>query len=186
MWIANEMRRDTNQLRNNDSFGFLIDTFHDGRNGYLFYANPLGGFSDQIVTDESNANPDWNPVWEVRTGRFEGGWTIEMAIPFKSIRYIAGPNQTWGIQLRRLIRRKNEWTHLTLLPASNAGSTSIFRASRAATLVGLDLPPPGKNLDLKPYGITKLTSDVTKSISNKTEPDAGLDAKVGVTANLAA
>ena len=79
----------------------MIDTFHDRRNGYNFYTNPLGARADQIVTDEGNPNADWNPVWEVRTGRFEGGWTAELAIPFKSIRYHSGDNQEWGIQLRR-------------------------------------------------------------------------------------
>ncbi|MGC4084913.1 MAG: DUF5916 domain-containing protein [Vicinamibacterales bacterium] len=185
-WTANELRRDTSQLRQNDMFGFLIDTFHDRRNGYNFYANPLGGFADRIVTDEGNPNVDWNPVWEVRTGRFEGGWTAEMAIPFKSIRYNAGTNQTWGLQLRRSIRRKNEWTHLTALPASTGGSTSIFRVSRAATLIGLDLPEASKNIELKPYAISRVSSDVTKNVSNDFEPNAGLDAKVGITANLTA
>jgi len=185
-WTANELRRDTSQLRQNDMFGFLVDTFHDRRNGYNFYTNPLGGFADQIITDEGNPNVDWNPVWEVRTGRFPGGWIAEMAVPFKSLRYNSGSNQTWGIQLRRSIRRKNEWTHLTAVPASTGGSTSIFRVSRAATLIGLDLPPASKNIELKPYGISKVTSDVAKGVSNEFDPNAGLDAKVGITANLTA
>ena len=130
-WTANELRRDTNQLRQNDMFGVLLDTFHDRRNGYNFYTNPLGGFADQALTDEGNPNADWNPVWQVRTGRFDGGWTAELAIPFKSIRYISGQNQTWGIQLRRAIRRKNEWTHLTSLPASNAAGRRVFSGFRA-------------------------------------------------------
>ena len=183
-WTANELRRDTNQLRQNDMFGFLVDTFHDRRNGFNFYTNPLGGFADQVITDEGNPNVDWNPVWEVRTGRFEGGWIAEMAVPFKSLRYNSGTNQTWGIQLRRSIRRKNEWTHLTAVPASTGGSSSIFRVSRAATLVGLDLPPASKNIELKPYGISKMTTDVAKGVTNDVEPDAGIDAKVGITANL--
>ena len=185
-WTANEMRRDTSQLRQNDMFGFLVDTFHDRRNGYNFYTNPLGGFADQAITDEGNPNVDWNPVWEVRTGRFEGGWIAEMAVPFKSLRYNSGANQTWGIQLRRSIRRKNEWTHLTPVPASTGGSTSIFRVSRAATLVGLDLPPASKNIEIKPYGITKMTTDVPKGVTNDVQPDAGVDAKLGITANLTA
>ncbi len=185
-WTANELRRDTGQLRQNDMFGVLFDTFHDRRNGFNFYTNPLGGFADQIVTDEGNPNVDWNPVWQVRTGRFEGGWTAELAIPFKSLRYNSGTNQTWGIQLRRSIRRKNEWTHLTQVPASSGGSQGIFRVSAAATLVGLDLPPAGKNIELKPYAISKVTSDVAKSVSNDLEPNAGVDAKIGITANLTA
>jgi hypothetical protein len=185
-WTANEMRRDTSQLRQNDMFGVLLDTYHDRRNGFNFYTNPLGGFADQWVTNEGNPNTDWNPVWQVRTGRFPGGWTAEFAIPFKSIRYNAGTNQEWGIQLRRSIRRKNEWTHLTFLPAATGGSTSIFRISRAATLIGLDLPQASKNIDLKPYGISRLTTDKAQSISNDFEPNVGVDMKVGITANLTA
>ncbi len=185
-WTANEMRRDTNQLRNNDIFGALFDTFHDKRNGFNFYTNPLGGRADQIVTDEGNPNTDWNPVWFVRTGRFEGGWTVEMAIPFKSLRYQSGTNQTWGIQIRRAIRRKNEWTHLTFVPASTGGSTSIFRVSAAADLVGLDLPPASKNIELKPYAISSVTTDRTRALSNDPDGSAGLDFKYGVTANLTA
>ena len=86
-----------NQLRQNDMFGALLDTFHDKRNGFNFYTNPLGAQANQVVTDEGNPNVDWNPVSFVRTGRFDGGWTVQMAIPFKSIRYHSGEQQTWGI-----------------------------------------------------------------------------------------
>ena len=187
-WTANEYRRDTNQLRQNDLFGALLDTFHDRRNGFNFYTNPLGARADQVVTNEGNPNADWNPVWFVRTGRFEGGWTVEMAIPFRSIRYVSGDDQEWGIQLRRSIRRKNEWTHLTFVPAATGGVTSIFRASAAATMVGLDLPPAAKNIELKPYAISKLTSDRLRAnpVSNDLTATAGLDAKYGINANLTA
>jgi hypothetical protein len=73
--VANEMRRDTAQLRQNDTFGVLLDTFHDKRNGYIFYANAIGGLADSQVTDEGPPNADWNTVWDVRTSTFEGGWT---------------------------------------------------------------------------------------------------------------
>ena len=65
--VANEMRRDTNQLRQNDTFGVLFDTFHDKRNGYIFYANAIGGLADSQVTDEGPPNADWDTVWDVRT-----------------------------------------------------------------------------------------------------------------------
>ena len=137
-WVANEIRRDTNQMRQNDMFGVLLDTFHDKRNGFHFYTNALGGFTDQLVTDEGNPNTDWNPVWDVRPGRFDGGWTTEMAIPFKSLRYVSGSNMTWGLQLRRSIRRKNEWSHLTALPAAGAGPNSGFRLSLSRPTISLD------------------------------------------------
>ena len=93
-WVANELRRDTNQLRQNDTFGLILDTIYDRRNGSLVYTNPLGARADQAVTDEGNLNPDWNPVWDVRTGPFEGGWTVEMAIPFKSLRLLTNRSQS--------------------------------------------------------------------------------------------
>ncbi|MGE3955733.1 MAG: DUF5916 domain-containing protein [Vicinamibacterales bacterium] len=187
-WVANEMRRDANQVRQNDHFGFMIDTFHDRRNGYVFYSNPVGGRIDLSEADEGNANTDWNPVWTVRTGRFEGGWTIEISIPFKSIRYVSGSGQTWGIQMRRAIRRKNEWAHLTPLPTVMGGSQGFFRISAAATLVGLELPPASRNIEIKPYGIARSSTDrvVSPAVNNKNEGDFGIDAKYGITANLTA
>ena len=130
-WPANEMRRDAFNLLNNDLFGFLIDTFYDRRNAVLFYANPIGGFVDQQITNEGNPNRDWNPVWDVRTGRFDGGWTIEMAVPFTSLRFRPGSEQVWGIQLRRTVLRKNEWSYLTAIPISAAESPSRWRWERS-------------------------------------------------------
>jgi hypothetical protein len=186
-WVANEMRRDTNQLRQNDTFSVMFDTFHDRRNGFVFYTNPLGALADFAFTDESNVNADWNAVWHVRTGRFEGGWTVEMAIPFKSLRYHSGDNETWGLQLRRAIRRKNEWAYITTVPIS-VGMGGISRASEGATLVGLRLPPASKNMEFKPYGISRMTTDRLRvpAVTNDLDGDAGFDFKYGVTANLTA
>jgi hypothetical protein len=187
-WVANEMRRDTDGLRENDFFGALFDTFHDGRNGFNMYANYLGARNDQWVTDEGAPNQDWNPVWSVRGSTFDGGWTLEMAIPFKSIRYVSGTNQTWGIQLRRAIRRRNEYAHIAFVPASTGGRQSINRVSAAADLTGLDLPPAGKNVEIKPYATSSLKSDLrqTPTLSNEVDGDVGVDLKLGITANITA
>ena len=186
-WVANEMRRDTRQLRDNDSFWVVFDTFHDRRNGVAFFTNALGGLGDFAITNEGNPNSDWNPVWDVRTGRFEGGWTVEMEIPFKSLRYRPGPVQVWGVQLRRTIRRRNELAFLTPMPIS-VGRTGIFRVSQAATLVGLEVPAGGNILEIKPYGIAGLTTDLAASPPrrNAGEGAAGLDVKYGLTQNLTA
>ncbi len=189
-WVANEMRRDTNQLRQNDTFGVVFDTYYDRRNGVMFYTNPLGAMADFAITNEGNPNSDWNPIWDVRTGRFDGGWTVEMEIPFKSLRYRPGTEQVWGLQLRRAIRRKNEWAHLTLVPRSAAGTGAmgVFRVSENATLVGLEAPPPSTNLEIKPYGIAGSRTDRTAEppVSNDFYADAGLDVKYGITENLTA
>src|SRR3954466_13305581 len=187
-WIANELRRDTNQLRQNDHLGVMFDTFYDRRSGFLFYANPLGARADYSVVDEGGSNTDWNPVWQVKTGRFDGGWILEMAIPFKSLRYRSGPDQVWGIQLRRSVRRKNEWAYLTPVPQNLAGPQGLNRVSSGGTLVGLDLPPAGKNLELKPYAISRVTTDRVRTppVTNDPTGDLGGDLKYGLTANLTA
>ena len=188
-WVANEMRRDTRQLRQNDTFAVILDTFYDRRNGVAFYTNPLGAIADFAITNEGNPNSDWNPVWNVRTGRFEGGWTVEMEIPFKSLRYRPGPAQVWGVQLRRNVRRKNEWAYITQVPISAGnGPGGIFRVSAAATLVGIDAPSGSKNLELKPYAIGGVSTDLTADVpfTNEGSRDAGLDVKYGVTQNLTA
>ena len=166
----------------------MFDTFYDRRSGFLFYTNPLGARADYSVVDEGGSNTDWNPVWSSKTGRFEGGWTVEMAIPFKSLRYRAGPNQVWGIQLRRAVRRKNEWAYLTPVPQILAGPQAFNRISSGGTLVGLDLPAAGKNLELKPYAISRVTTDRlrTPPILNDLGGDVGGDVKYGVTPNLTA
>ncbi|MEO7521647.1 MAG: DUF5916 domain-containing protein [Gemmatimonas sp.] len=188
LWIANELRRDTNGLRQNDHIGVMFDTFHDRRSGFAFYTNPLGARADYSVVDEGGPNTDWNPVWTSKTGRFDGGWTVEMAIPFKSIRYRAGPNQVWGIQLRRSVRRKNEWGYLTPVPRNLAGPQALNRISSAGTLVGLDLPPAGRNLELKPYVVSRATTDrlTTPAISNDVGVQVGGDIKYAITPNLTA
>ena len=68
----------------NDNIAFLFDTFYDRRNAMLFETNPLGARMDGQLTNERNSM-DFNPVWTVRTGGFEEGWTVEAAVPFKSL-----------------------------------------------------------------------------------------------------
>ena len=191
-WVANEMRRDVGQLRQNDSFSFLLDTFHDRRNGVAFLVTPIGGYSDFAVTNEGNVNTDWNIVWDVRTGRFEGGWTVEIEIPFKSLRYQPGETQVWGIQLRRVVRRRNEAAYLTAVPISAARGNSViaglWRVSEAATLVGLEVPPLSIDAEIKPYAIAGLRTDVDANppTENDADADFGLDVKYRLTQNLTA
>ena len=186
--VANEMRRDTSQLRQNDTFLVLFDTFHDRRNGYLFYANAIGGLADGQVTDEGPPNMDWNTVWNVRTANFEGGWAIEMAIPFKSLRYLPGREQTWGINLRRVVRWKNEWSYLAQVPRALTTFRGVLKVSSAGTLTGLEAPGRTRNLEVKPFTLGNVATDrtVTPTVDNDTTLRGGVDVKYGVTQNLAA
>ena len=186
--VANEMRRDTAQLRQNDTFAVLFDTFHDKRNGYIFYANAIGGMADSQVTDEGPPNSDWNTVWEVRTGEFDGGWIIEMAIPFKSLRYQPGREQTWGVNLRRVVRWKNEWSYLAQVPRALTTFRGILKVSSAATLEGIEVPSGSRNLELKPYALAGVSTDNTITPPIVADPNGriGGDMKYGITQNITA
>ena len=186
-WVANEMRRDNSNVALNENIAFLLDTFYDRRNGILFDFNAIGGRMDGQVTNERSYNRDWNPVWELRTGRFEHGWTFEATVPFKSLRYRPGRAQVWGLNMRRNVQWKNEVSYLVPMPPAR-GRGAIFQASFAATLVGLEVPAGSRNLEIKPYAISELTSDrqAAPPVSNDLAGDLGLDVKYGVTQSLVA
>ena len=184
--VANDMRRDVNNLTQQDNVAVAIDTFHDGRNAFIFVMTPAGGMRDGYTTDES-PNFDWNGVWDGRSIRDEHGWMVEMALPFKTLRYTPGTDQTWGIQIRRRMSGKNELAFLTLVsPRWSTGA--INHASVFATLVGIEAPAPALNLDVKPYGITRVTTDLLSNpaVRNNVDPTGGLDLKYGLTKSLTA
>jgi hypothetical protein len=120
----------------------VIDTLHDGRNGYLFQTNPLGGLRDMTVTDDLQ-NSSWNGIWYVKTGRFEHGWTLEVAIPFKTLRYRGTGPQTWGINLRRFVKWKNEIYNGTKSEVTYSGRWGVvprFSMEPAMTIDWVSLP----------------------------------------------
>ncbi|NOT43755.1 MAG: carbohydrate binding family 9 domain-containing protein [Acidobacteria bacterium] len=183
--VANEMRHDSSNLINNEQVTFVIDTFHDRRNGFLFLINSLGGMLEEVFVDERNPSRDWNTVWNGKTARFDQGWSLEVTIPFKSLRYQPGTDQVWGLNVNRVVRWKNERQFLSPLPAA-FGVQGIFRVSSAATMVGLQAPPPSKNLQVKPYTIGGVSTDRRAGIDNDPSGDFGLDVKYGITRGLTA
>ena len=183
---ANELRRDNRNIGQNDSFSVSLDTFYDRRSGYYFQTNSIGGVRDAIVADERVGNNfDWNTVWDTRSARFDGGWTSEMVIPFKSLRYKQTRDQVWSVNVRRVVRWKNETSYLSPVPASYGGPGAT-RFNVAATLVGIQVPTRSSNLEVKPYVIGGLTTNnlATPVVSNDPHGDFGVDAKYGITRSL--
>ncbi len=185
--IANEMRRDGRNIGQNDNFTLVLDTFYYRRNGFYFQTNPLGALMDGLITDERQLNRDWNTVWDVRTTMDDEGWTVEMVIPFKSLRYGPGRDQIWGLNVRRGVQWKNEDSFITAIPRALSFSAQ-YRLSLAATLVGLQTPGMSRNLEIKPYAISSVTGarDDADVISDDLAGDVGLDGKYGLTQGLTA
>jgi hypothetical protein len=185
--VANDMRRDGRNVSQNDNISIVIDTFHDRRNGYEFLLNSIGGVWDTQITDERDANRDWNTTWDSRTRRDSEGWTVELALPFRSLRYRGSGPQVWGINIRRNVRWKNELSYLSAVPRQY-GARGILRLSQAATLVGLEAPPRALNLEIKPYAVGSVTADRILDPAFENDPDgnAGFDLKYVLTQSLTA
>jgi len=182
--IATEMRRDSSNIVSNESLAVIFDTFRDLKNGLAFQTNPLGARRDMAVVDTQNSET-WNTVWDARTNRSDQGFTVEMAIPFKSLRYPSAGAQVWGINVRRIIKWKNEVDYLAPQPAAY-GINGLSHTELAATLVGLETPGQSMNLELKPYVVAALTSDLAaaKPFEDDLDHDIGFDFKYGLTRGL--
>jgi len=98
--VVTELRRDNNNITQNESFTVVFDTFLDRRNGLFFQTTPIGALRDQAIVDDV-LNSNWNTVWDVRTAKFEGGWTAEFRIPFASLRYGDPPAKVWSSMVFR-------------------------------------------------------------------------------------
>ena len=182
--VVTELRRDNVNVFQNDNFSVVLDTFNDQRNGFMFQTNPLGAVRDQAIVDDVNIE-SWNAIWDVRTNRSKEGWTLEIEIPFKSLRYSAPGAQIWGINFRRIIKWKNEIAHQTAMPAS-LGGTGLSRMDYAGTLLGVEAPAQSMNLEVKPYAVSSLTTDRAAKVpfSNDGKGNAGFDFKYGLTRGL--
>ena len=182
--VATEMRRDNFGIDQGDNVAVVLDTFNDGRNAVFFQTNPAGALRDGLITDEANLNTDWNTAWDARVTRSTNGWAMEMAIPFRSLRYRSGAAQVWGINVVRSVRWKNEKSFLSPVPASWSWR-GIRKVSSAAGLVGLEPPTGGLNLEVKPYVLGGLRSvRQTVGLDTTQTGDIGADAKIGVTKGL--
>ena len=182
--IVNEMRRDARGVAQNERLSFVIDTFYDRRNGVSFTITPIGGRNDGDFVNERTYNGDWNPVYDFAVGRFDGGWTAEVALPFKSLRYRPGREQIWGFNITRNNKWKNEASYLAaILPGQN-----LMLVSVAATLVGVEVPERSLDLEIKPYMIADLSSDHAAAVpvANDLRGALGFDVKYGMTHNFVA
>jgi hypothetical protein len=162
-----------------DSFSVIIDSFGDKQTNVQFETNPEGSRSDvQHSGNGTSRNADWDTIWYVRTSRRPDGWVVEIAIPFRSLRFAAIAEPRWGINFRRRIRRKFEENVWNRVPRSESFTTP----STAGTLVGLSDIRPGRNLYFKPFAVGALNGYRDKP--GEMASDGGIDVKYGVTSGL--
>ncbi len=181
--FATVKRRDGNFLAD-DAFELLIDTFRDYRNSYAFGTNPFGAMIDAIISDEGNhINKSWDCVWRCKTRVHDRGWSIEMAIPFKSIKYKEGDGVDWGLNITREIKHSKEVTYLAPIPRG-LGHNGKFKGSLYVNLKNIHTPRQSLNLELKPY-LTSGRTVVNEPRSRDNSLDGGVDLRYNVTPQLA-
>jgi hypothetical protein len=167
-------RRDADLL-DDDAVVVLLDSFNDNRTGYFFMTNLLATQADGQIRDDGRTVDDtWDATWAVAAQRTDFGWTVEMAIPFVSIGYVAGEDVAWGINFGRSLRRSLELSFWAG-PLENEA-----RVSQAGSLVGLNVAPQARRQRIIPYGLSRLQEDT------KTHVQAGVDARYAVTPEMAA
>ncbi len=188
--VAKEMERDSD-LFQDDSILLLFDTFHDGRNAYLFLTNPNGARTDALLTDEGrDVNWAWDGVWAVAARRTGQGWVAEIAIPVSTLRFDP-QSEVWGLNVQRLIRRRNEETHWAPMPLEASrnsdltqfGQVAVYRVSLAGDMSGLRGLRPSRQLDVIPYAVAGRSADRVLGGSSD-DFDGGLDLKWGLTRSL--
>lgn len=168
-----------------------LDTYQDKRNAYLFEMNALGTQDDATITDEGLTldSFSWDAVFRSETVIDDEGWTLEVSIPFRQLRFPKGDDLSFGLMLSRMINRKNErvmWPRIGLEFGNSFSALSAV--SQYGTLKGLKNIRRGKNIEIKPYVITGAQHARPDLALNETDneitSDLGVDFKYGITSNL--
>ena len=177
---------DRDAIWNDDFAGIRIDTFNDSRNAFDFFSNPLGVQADQKVTSQ-NEDSTWNAIWESQGKITENGYTVEMAIPFSSIKYQSGKGEKiWGFEIARIYPRSARHV-LTIFPWDRNNNNSL---SNMGKLVGFSETKAGKNIEIDPtYSMVSSQERKNETSGRFIEQDRRLDpgfsARWGFTPNMA-
>ena len=203
--VVTQNRRD-GDLIDTDSIQILIDTYNDGQNAFVFGTSPTGVEFDAQVTKAGQTrgsaggparaggaggggaqragaaafNLNWDAVWRVRSQVTARGWESEIAIPFRTLRYKPGAGQTWGLNISRNLRRRNELSFWS--PVSRA--FEFTQIEIAGQLHGIEAKSH-RNLKLLPYVIGGLSRDYRlQDGTTERKLKGGLDLKFSLTPGL--
>jgi hypothetical protein len=175
------------KMFSDDFCGFFLDTYNEGRQAYELFVNPYGIQGDLMWSTPGNEDDTFDMIWYSNAKIYKDKWTIEVAIPFKSIRFPNKKVQDWQIQFLRIRPRENRYQY-SLIPLSRDDPTLFTKPCK---LNGVESVKGGKNIEFLPYLIGNQTGSITdKNNSNsefkniKPEGDFGFNIKYGITSNI--
>ncbi len=181
--IIQSLRRDNDSHWNSDGFTVIFDPINNKSNGFVFGVNAGGAQMEGTANsqgNETNVDLNWDNKWMSEIGQYENMWVVEMAIPFKTLRYNSS-STSWGINFVRNDMKRNiysTWSAVPRnLPALDIGYTGQLQWDAA--------PQPSKGkVILIPYASGNIARNHEDNESTKYDGDVGLDAKIAVTSSL--
>lgn len=181
-YVIQTLKRDT-RYWDSDGFAVMIDPVNRRSNGFLFGVSPYNVQSEDLLSATSfgdEMNFSWDNKWFSATKRFKDYWVVEMAIPFKTLRFESG-NTKWGINFIRSDLKENTYNTWTHVPVQFLGTDFGYTGA----LVWDKSPvKQGTNASIIPYVTGSVAANREDGTPNKYKANAGLDAKLSVTPSL--
>lgn len=171
------MQRD-GAMEGDDTLALAIAPFAEGRNGYLFRINAAAARVDGLVAGPDTTSLDWDGVWDAAARRTATGWTAELAIPARSLRFTPGRDR-WRLEIERTVARERitlRWSGVTL-------DSKLDDFGRSGILSGLAGLTQGLGLSISPYGLARLSTDFPAG-ERALKGAFGLDASYAITPQL--
>jgi hypothetical protein len=186
--VVGGLKRDFD-FGSSDMFAIILDTFNDKINGFHFSVNPYNVQTEGLISQGDDFSDFWDQVWYSGAKIYDTYWTVEMAIPFKSIRYNVSENNTWGVNFSRQGLKDIDLSSWAPIPRNFRTNNLAF----VGELMWEQSPPKNSgNISLIPYLANTITKSYNREAStlvlNNTpvnyKPSAGLDAKISITPSL--
>lgn len=179
-YIGQSLKRDS-RIRENDGFGVILDPVNKKTNGFYFSVTAYNvQADDQLTGNNGDLNFSWDNKWYSEVQRFKDHYTVEMAIPFKSIRY-EKDNTIWGINFINSELKKNEFHTWARVPVNFPGVDLGYTGG-----LYWDAPPPkpGSNMVAIPYVTGSVLQDKLDGTGITGKLNAGFDAKIALSSAL--
>ncbi|MEX1189292.1 MAG: DUF5916 domain-containing protein [Bacteroidia bacterium] len=180
-YVIRSLRRDFDPTLS-DAFRVVIDPFNDNNNGFVFGVNPLNAQYEALIANGGTfgAGSEWDNKWFSAVKRESDRWTVEMAIPYNSIRFIPG-NTQWRMNFIRQDLKRNELSVWNFVPRNFNSVSLAFTAA-----ITWPEPPPrnGKNFAVIPYVAGEANRNFANNTNTKSRLNVGGDAKIGVSSSL--
>ena len=185
--VIQTLKRDTD-FWDGDAFALVMDPVNQLTNGFVFGVNPAGVQTESLITGQigrrggnsSGINDAWDNKWFSSVQTTADRWVIEMAIPFKTLRF-KSVNRTWGINFVRGDSKTNSYHTWAPVPVQFFGVDLGY----SGALIW-DNPPKKvrSNFSMIPYVLGNYSKNIEDNEPRELGGNAGIDAKVAITSSL--